>query len=241
VTTLAVETPNGTNTESEGGTLHDALSRLFRLEDVTTTELLLVRHAEPDYKAGEASDSPNDPPLTAAGRNQAMRIAVRLRPLPVDALYASTMRRARETAAFIAAAKDMSVAAAHDLREIDFDRAAMGPIGVDLSNRALELARRFATQASWDELPGFEPASGFRRRVFQGIEAITARHPGQRVVIVAHGGVINAYLSTLLSIPRDMFFLPEYTSITTVRVQDDLYALQGLNDYNHLLSTAEAR
>ncbi len=109
--TLAISDPPRSRAAATPGALHDAFSRLFKLEDVHTTELLLVRHAEPDYKAAEASADPSDPPLTAAGRHQAMRVATRLRPLRVDALYSSTMRRARETAAFIAAAKDMPVSA----------------------------------------------------------------------------------------------------------------------------------
>ncbi len=239
MTTLSVDGPLVAEPR-EPGALQQAFDRIFRLDEVETTELLLIRHAEPDYNAGDATERPGDPPLMAAGRNQAMRLAVRLRTLPVDAIYASTRRRARETAAFVAAAKDMPVATSHDLREIDFDRTAMGPLGAGSYDTALELARRFVSQASWDSLPGFEPARDFRRRVLVGLEAIVSRHPGERVVVVAHGGVINAYLSTLLNIPRDMFFLPEYTSITTVRVCNDLYALRGLNDHAHLNSAAEA-
>ncbi len=100
----------------------------------------------------------------------------------------------------------------------------------------MELARRFISRASWDDLPGFEPSREFRQRVLQAMDAIIARHPGERVVVVAHGGVINAYVSTLLNVPRDMFFLPEYTSITTVRIWNELYALQRLNDYTHLIA-----
>jgi probable phosphoglycerate mutase len=232
--TLAIGAPPPVTTQAVPETLHSAFARLFKLEDVNTTELLLVRHGEADYKAAQGTANPNDPPLSATGRHQAMRAATRLRSLPIDALYASTMRRARETAAFIAAAQDMPVTASHDLREIDFDRALVAGPGAGGRDLTLELAREFLSRASWDDLPGFEPASGFRRRVFQAMEAIVARHPGQRVAVVAHGGVINAYLSTLLSIPRDMFFLPEHTSITTVRIWNDLYALQSLNDYTHL-------
>jgi broad specificity phosphatase PhoE len=54
------------------------------------------------------------------------------------------------------------------------------------------------------------------------------------VIIVAHGGVINAYLSMVLDIPRDMFFLPGHTSISTVLVHDNLYAVKNLNDVSHL-------
>jgi len=73
--------------------------------------------------------------------------------------------------------------------------------------------------------------------VVQAIEAIIARHSGQTVVVVTHRGVINAYLSMVLDIGRDMFFLPEHSSISHLRIHQDLYALQNINDVAHLMTT----
>ena len=49
--------------------------------------------------------------------------------------------------------------------------------------------------------------------------------------------MINAYLSMVLDIQRDMFFLPEHASISVVRVLRDLWAVQNINDFSHLLPT----
>lgn len=212
--------------------LDKAFGRLFALEGADATELVLVRHAQPDYDAARDSADPADPPLTSTGRSQAMRLAVRLRDTRIDALYASTMRRALETAAYIAASRDLPIERSDDPREVRFDptfaqaSSANGTLSSDL-------AQRFLIKPSWDALPGFEPSRLFRRRVIQALEAIVARHPGQRVV-VAHSGVINAYLSMVLSIQRDMFFLPSHSSVSSVRVLRDLYAVRSLNDIAHL-------
>jgi probable phosphoglycerate mutase len=69
------------------------------------------------------------------------------------------------------------------------------------------------------------------------VDAIISEHTGERVVLVTHAGVINAYMSMVLGIERDMFFLPEHASISVLRVMRDLYAVQNLNDYSHLLPT----
>jgi len=61
------------------------------------------------------------------------------------------------------------------------------------------------------------------------------------VVVVTHGGVINIYLSMLLNIPRDMFFLPEYASISVVRSLHDLKTIHSLNDFAHLLPMFDPR
>ena len=215
-----------------------AFGRLFALDSSEATELTLVRHAQPDYDQA-SDDDPTDPPLTNAGRCQAMRLAMRLRDAHIDALYASTMRRALETAAYIAASRDLPIERSESLREVRFDPTFAQVAG---KNGALsaELAQRFLLNPSWDALPGFEPSRQFRRRVIEAIEAIVARHPGQRVVVVAHGGVINAYLSMVLGIERDMFFLPSHTSITSLRVLRDLYAVRSLNDATHLPASLES-
>lgn len=213
----------------------NVFTKLFGLDDPQTTELILVRHAEADYQAIRNGEDPRDPPLSAKGRLQAMHLALRLRDVPIDVIYSSTMRRAHETAWAVAQVKDMPLTHVHELREIDIEMGAFRPTGSDPERRAAELARQFLIRPRWDSFPGCEPSMTFRRRVIQTIEAILAQHPGQRVMVVCHGGVINAYLSMVLDIPRDMFFLPEHTSLSIVRVLKGTYALQTINDFAHLL------
>jgi broad specificity phosphatase PhoE len=198
--------------------------------------VLLVRHGEPDYDAIRENESPLDPPLTARGREQAMFLAAQLGRSSVDAVYASTMRRAAETAAYVAAAHGLPVTRIDDLREVSYDSTAVEHLDDGGPSLAGDLARRFIAMPRWDSLPGFEPSRTFRRRVIEAIEGIIARHPGQRVAIVCHGGVINAYLSMLLGIQRDVFFMPAHASISTLRSSGDLYAVVQLNDTAHLSS-----
>jgi probable phosphoglycerate mutase len=231
-TIVTIPRPPGDQRSPE--TLNEAFSRGFSLPSSETTELILVRHAEPDYPAARISEDPWDPPLSERGRAQAMRLARRLKSLEVDAVYASTMRRAFETAAIVAAAQDLPVTHVYELREIGFDPAALTH-ALRPDDRAADLAARFLASPHWDTPPGFEPSEEFRRRVAEATKAIAERHPGQRVVVVSHGGVINAYLSLRLGIQRDMFFMPEHTSISVMRVLEDLSALHSLNDHAHLL------
>lgn|GEM_PF-4121277 len=58
---------------------------------------------------------------------------------------------------------------------------------------------------------------GFRQRSIQAVEAVIAGHPGQRVAVITHGGIINLYLGHLIGASRPFFFVPDHTSITTVR------------------------
>jgi probable phosphoglycerate mutase len=222
--------------EIDSATMVGTFENLFRLACNDTTEIIMVRHAEPDYSATNGTHEAPDPPLTERGRRQAVRLAERLRATQIDAIYSSTMRRAIETADIVAAANDLPVIRTPQLREV-----AIGPRVLnngtkeDPKKLASEVLVRFLNNPRWDAIEGLEPSRPFRQRVVQAVDAVISRHPGERVVLITHAGVINAYVSMILGIPRDMFFLPEHASISVLRVLRDLYAVHNLNDYSHLL------
>jgi 2,3-bisphosphoglycerate-dependent phosphoglycerate mutase len=59
----------------------------------------------------------------------------------------------------------------------------------------------------------------FAQQVVDAIEAIVARHRGERAAVVCHGGVINTYLAHVLGLgAQHSFFYPNYTSIHRVAV-----------------------
>lgn len=220
--------------------LDGAMDTLMNLPGTATTELMLVRHAEPDYAISAAGDM-SQPALSERGRDQAMRLATRLRGLEIEAVYSSTVRSAVETATLVAAARDLPVVLAPELRDLELNSVALNGTGGDRRKLEAELCVRFANNPHWDALRGVEPTRQFRHRTIQAIEGIASRSEGQRVAIVTHGANINAYLSMVLGIERDMFFNPEFASISTVRILRDLYGVQGVNDHAHLVSADQGR
>jgi probable phosphoglycerate mutase len=211
-----------------------ALNSLFHPRATDTTELVLVRHAEPDGRIATTHIDPFDPPLSERGRCQAILLAQRLKGRDLDAVYTSTMRRALETAAIIGAASGLPVISSAQLREIAMNPRALNGYPGDQQKLASDMVLRFINKPRWDAIKGLEPSRQFRHRVIQEFESIAAQHTAQRVVVVTHAGPINAYLSMILGIERDMFFLPEYASISSVRILHDLYSVQNLNDASHL-------
>ncbi len=217
------------------GVLSETFQKLFRLKAAATTELFLVRHAEADYRAAFVNRTGEDPPLSENGRWQARRLAPRLQNMAVDRVYTATSQRCLETASLIANASDQAIVEAPHLREVSFQMPISEEPFREPQRLAEEMAIRFIHSPRWDALRGCEPTRQFRHRVIQSIEAIVAAHPGKRLVIVADETVINAYVTMVLTIERDMFFLPEHASISFLRVLNELYAVQNLNDIAHLL------
>ncbi|HEX7134961.1 MAG TPA: histidine phosphatase family protein [Iamia sp.] len=172
-------------------------------------ELLLIRHALPVRIEG--AGGPADPPLSAEGHAQAAALAA-VWSGAVDAVWASPLLRARETAAPLAAALGVEVAIDDDLAEMDRDADAYIP---------LEELRQDPT--AWAEAveawvgPGGEALrADFRRRVVAAVDRIVAAHRGQRVAVVCHGGTINAALAEVLGLGQQLFFEPGYTSVSRV-------------------------
>ncbi len=208
-------------------------------EDIT--ELLLVRHGQQEINDGMSVGEFTDPPLSQLGESQARLIGMRLSTERVDAVYASPLRRARETGAQIARHHRFEPIILDDLKEVGLfrdlpsDKTPLDAIG------RLQLTgtrQRMITEKSWDVYPFSESSAEFRKRIINAIEGIIALHPGERVTVACHGGVINAYIGHVIGSKFDMFFRPAHTSINVVAAAEGIRALYALNDITHL-RTAE--
>lgn len=157
------------------------------------TRLVLIRHGEAQVHVdGVLGGEKTCSGLSALGRRQAEALRDRLKATgeidPVDALYASTLPRAAETAEIIAPALGhLDVRRRRDLREFDPGE------GDGLTWEEFE--RRFPRPPAFDptvpRAPGGESWVQFSTRVEGALAAIVAAHPGETVVIACHGGVIE--------------------------------------------------
>ena len=79
----------------------------------------------------------------------------------------------------------------------------------------------------------------FRSRVVGTIEELIDTHPGQRIAVVCHGGVINGYLCHVLGLPNPKgFFYPNYTSINRVAAaRGGIRSVVTINETAHLRGT----
>lgn len=197
-------------------------------------ELLLIRHALPIRR--ELSEGRADPELSEEGRAQAEHLGQYLSSERLDALYASSLLRARQTAEPIAATRDLDVVIEPDVAEYDHDSPEYVPVE---ELRATNHPRWQAMVAGdWHE--GAVDPLEFGARVVAAIERIIAAHQGQCVAVVCHGGVINAYLVHVLGLDPALpgFFYPNYTSIHRVAAASSgQRSIVTLNETSHLRGT----
>ena len=216
----------------------------FLLRRAGAAELFLIRHGdavpeEDEIIPGGAYD---DLPLSRKGRGQAGALARRLGEFSFNALYSSPLRRCQETAAPLAEKLGLTPQIIPDLKEIRLgevgslppDTRDLAALTRALQERQTDIIRLIGEDGNWDAIPGSEPSKEFRRRVVRALDEIASQHLGQRVLVFAHGGVINAYAAETLSLPGEFFYPAANTSINVIRVAGPRRVIFVLNDIAHL-------
>lgn len=163
-------------------------------------QVLLVRHAQSEWNAAGRWQGWADPPLTALGRAQAERAGALLRrtTIAIDRAVSSNLDRARTTAAIVVgiagsptlSRRDPLVEEVAGLRELDVGEWS----GLTRQQIRTEWPE---TLAEWeagtlDSAPGGERRSTFDDRVRGALLEVLAGETAERVLIVAHGGVVGS-------------------------------------------------
>ncbi|BAL99488.1 MULTISPECIES: histidine phosphatase family protein [Caldilinea] len=156
--------------------------------------LLLIRHGQSYVNLPNWSGTNWDQPLTELGHRQAAALAAWLpRRLPqVDAIYASTMQRARQTVEPLAGVYGQPVLFDDRVREIGNNRYDHTPWSPE--EHPGEFAGYWASERPFAPVmkePRSESLMHFRARVGVFIEELVEKHRGQYVLVVCHGGVIE--------------------------------------------------
>ena len=187
------------------------------------TQLYLIRHGEVEEKYHKVfGGSRIDMALSPWGLQQAEAAKVWMAKTPLDAIYASPMKRVRQTLAPTGEAREMTPQFMEGLREVDF--------GDWTGHRWEEVQRLFGVSAfDWLEIienggiPNGEPVEEIKNRVGTCLQQILEAHPHQRVAVFCHGGIIRVMLALLLEMPlmRMAHFNIEYGSISVVEAQPE--------------------
>jgi len=160
------------------------------------TRLVVWRHGNTDWNAGDRVQGQTDTALNDLGREQAVTAAPLIAALRPDALVASDLRRAADTAAALAALTGLPVRTDARLRERYYGRWQ----GLTMS----AVAERFpAEHARWrcgDQSPGCEVESldDLGKRVGEALQSAADLAPGGTVVVATHGGAARQGCGYLL-------------------------------------------
>jgi broad specificity phosphatase PhoE len=203
-------------------------------------QLMLVRHGESEWNAQRRFQGQSDVPLSALGRLQAQLVAERLAGVKIDAVYASDLVRAWETATAIAAQGDLDVFPEPRLRELKFGVFE----GLTFEEAEAHYPEMVAAWLDDFNRPpdGAETIDLFNARVVSLLDDLKAKHDEQVVLLVGHGGSLSEILRVVMGLSREKrwYLEMENTSLTEVLVAENYVSLKRLNDTCHLAALHKA-
>lgn len=208
-------------------------------------KLLLVRHGESLGNLKRQWQGWMDVPLTDLGQDQARRLTERLfrwsleNSVPISAVYSSTLARAFQTASILADSWSVPLVLDSRLRERDIG-VLQGLTWSDVEQRYPDVAQRIRQRWTVPALPDGETTDQLTERVGRAIDEIVVRTNGtgngKAVVVVSHGGSINAYLNRLVGRTHEMPFIFRLgnTSLSIVELENGRPRISLVNDLCHL-------
>ena len=158
------------------------------------TRLYALRHGETEWNVETRIQGNLNICLNDKGHEQAARLgaalAKRHQHEPITAIYSSDLWRAYDTALAISKAIGIPVVTDEGLRERGFGFFE-GMSYAEIEAKHPELSARWRARDPHFSPEGGESLTQFRDRILTASQAITARHAGEQIAIVAHGGVLD--------------------------------------------------
>ena len=199
------------------------------------TELVLIRHGETDMNRELRFQGQVNVGLNEVGHEQARRLAARMAGEKADAVYVSDLLRACQTAEPIAGGLAVPYVTESGLREQNFGRVD----GMRVEDIQRDHPEAWAGWLRFEEdfaMPEGESTRDFHARVMAAVQRLVAAHPGETVVVVTHGGVLDMIYRTARSLglngPRQST-IPN-AGLNRIRVRESNYEILAWADTRHL-------
>ncbi len=201
----------------------------------STTRILAIRHGETAWNRATRIQGHIDIPLNEMGLLQASRVAAALEHETIDVIYSSDLTRARQTAEAVAQATGAPLKLDAELRERAFG-SFEGLTYDEITARWPEQAERWRRRDLSFAAEGGETIPDFYARCVGAVLRLAQAHPGQTLVIVAHGGVMDCLYRAGSRLPLEA---PRSWTLGNATINRLLYSQEGLtvvgwNDDFHL-------
>ena len=206
---------------------------------IEPTRIIAIRHGETTWNVDTRIQGRLDIPLNDTGRRQAEQMARALADNPITAIYASDLTRAWETAQYLGRALSVEVTRDEGLRERgfgEFEGKTYAEIEALLPEQSLRWRKRDPEFAP----PGGESLLTLRRRVMETAQRLAARHPGELIALVGHGGVMDVLYraATRLDLQAPRTWTLDNASINRLLWTPEGFTLVGWADTQHLEGVA---
>ncbi|HEV8306947.1 MAG TPA: histidine phosphatase family protein [Methylomirabilota bacterium] len=195
-----------------------------------STWVYLIRHGEVERAAEGRFFGHTDVALSATGVLQVEAVARQLALEPIEAVYASDLLRARQSAAPLAGSRGLAPVELGALREMAMGRWE-GLTFREIRQREPDVLERWLANFATLPFPDGETLEELQARVMPAFREILGRHPGRRVAVVAHGGTNRVILCDALGMPLGniLRLAQDYASWSVIEYRPETAILHTLN------------
>lgn len=164
--------------------------------------LLLVRHALTDWTGERLSGWTPGVPLSEKGREQVARLAERLRPVPLDAVYSSPIQRCVETARPIASSHRLRVRTRDALGEVRYGEWEGKRLKVLARSKAWQVVKHRPSEMRF---PGGESIRDAQARAIAAVDDLLDDHRHETVLVSTHADLIRLLVAHFAGIHLDLY------------------------------------
>lgn len=191
--------------------------------------VFLIRHATADYRPGKLYGWTPGVHLSSRGRDEVKRLASRLEPVRLAAIYSSPLERCVETAEAIAEGRRQGVSVVEGVGEVRYGSWQGRSFRSLARTKLWRVVQLTPSQASF---PGGESLLELQRRGVEAVDAIRRRHGRGIVAVVSHADMIKAIVAHYIGLHLDLFqrLHVEPASVTVLAFADAFPRLLRLGD-----------
>jgi len=204
---------------------------------MTDTKVIIIRHGETKWNLEGRWQGHLDSSLTMNGHNQAKAIAKNLLDQNISTLYSSDLGRALQTAEQISKSTGIKITNDCRLRERHLG-IFQGLTVSEMMEKFPDEYNRFRDQGPEYIVPDGESKKQCYERNILCINEIVQKHPGETLVIVAHGGVLDSVFRYVIGIPLEAprTFIIWNAGMNTFSHSNGKWYLLTFGEINHLNS-----
>ena len=207
----------------------------LKYSEAVLSRLLLVRHGITEYNSSLKFAGSTDIDMSPDGYQQVEKLRDRLQKEKIDAVFCSSLKRARRSAEVIANGHDVEITAIPDLREVDYGHAE-GLTFDEITRHYPEIAELMVNRSLQISFPGGDGFAELEERIKRFIDKLKQFTPEQTVLVVSHGGPLRALVCLLLEMGLQCWWRLRFdnASLSIVETYPHGAILNLLNDVSHL-------
>jgi probable phosphoglycerate mutase len=208
---------------------------IFAQMRLMKTMITIVRHGETEWNVAMRLQGKQDSPLTETGLLQAEKVAAALKSRTFDALVSSDLGRAIKTAETINKYHQLEIIRKAEFRERNFG-VMEGLTLTQVSEKYPELHGNYKTRQENYHVPEGESLVEFSERVKEGFASLAETYAGKRILVVAHGGVLDCIFRMIFDLPlgTSRKFSIYNTSINNISWANDRWKLEEWGNIDHI-------